>query len=79
MNDEIDPQNHCSPSYVRWVLKKNYDLTGSLEITTCTDCGKGPRLCQEYESQDGKTKVYCCEQCTWDLTDEQYDMYYKEG
>ena len=67
----------CPPSFVKYVLKMNYDITGTLDITTCTECGK-VRLSQEYESSDGSKSVWLCEQCTWDLTDEEYDMYYKE-
>jgi len=76
--NEKENHGHCSPSYVKWVLKMNYDLTGDTKITTCTDCGKRNRLCQEFENHDGSHKVYVCEQCTWNLTDDEFTIFYKE-
>ena len=66
--------------FVKYVVKLGYNITGTTDITTCTECGKY-RLCQEYEApqpEAGQADVYLCEQCTWAISDADFREHYPD-
>lgn len=63
-------------SFIKYVLKLNYELTGDTDIKECSECHKS-RLCQEYEKPNGEL-FYLCEQCTWEMPDEEFKEYYPD-